>query len=401
MSINNLGLNVFDNGKESLSIYIHIPFCNSKCKYCAFVSTVASEDDKKRYFVDLLNEIKMQAQKYSKFYSVASIYIGGGTPSCLDYYYIRDLLACLYKNFAVKNSAEITIEINPNSVDKTKIREYVLSGINRFSIGLQSISPKILKEMGRTHSVLDFQKTVDEIRNYGIKNISADLIIGYPKQKLSDIKETLAYLVKLEIPHISTYMLQVEQGTQLKTLVDNGALSLPDDDQVIDMYNYIYETLNKLGYVRYELSNFAKPSYESYHNQVYWQQKDYLGIGLAAHSYIDGTRFANTENPAVYAERIENKSEIPIDVSKTLSKEELKEEFIMLSLRTKDGLNLEKYKETFGENLAFKKKSTIATLIKNGFMILTSNNHLICTNKGFLVLNQLIIELIDSDDNIK
>lgn len=401
MSISNLGLSVYENGKESLSIYIHIPFCNSKCKYCAFVSTVASEDDKKRYFTDLLNEVKLQARTYAKHYSVASIYIGGGTPSCLDNYYIRDLLACLYKNFAVKNTAEITIEINPNSVDKTKIREYVLSGVNRFSIGLQSISPKILKDMGRTHTMLDFQKVVNEIREYGIKNISADLIIGYPGQKLIDIKETLAFLIKMQIPHISTYMLQVEQGTKLKTLVDKGVVALPDEDLVVEMYDYIFETLSKLGYNRYELSNFAKPTYESYHNSVYWQRKDYLGLGLAAHSYIDGTRFANTENIVKYADYIENKQEIPIEMSKALTEEELKEEFVMLSLRTKDGVNLDEYKEIFNENLAFRKKSTIASLIKHGFLILTSNNHLVCTNKGFLVLNQLILELIDNDDIVK
>lgn len=401
MSISNLGLSIYENGKESLSIYIHIPFCNSKCKYCAFISTVASEDDKKRYFTDLLNEVKLQARTYAKHYSVASIYIGGGTPSCLDNYYIRDLLACLYKNFAVKNTAEITIEINPNSVDKTKIREYVLSGVNRFSIGLQSISPKILKDMGRTHTMLDFQKVVNEIREYGIKNISADLIIGYPGQKLIDIKETLAFLIKMQIPHISTYMLQVEQGTKLKTLVDKGVVALPDEDLVVEMYDYIFETLSKLGYNRYELSNFAKPTYESYHNSVYWQRKDYLGLGLAAHSYIDGTRFANTENIVKYADYIENKQEVPIEMSKTLTEEELKEEFVMLSLRTKDGVNLDEYKEIFNENLAFKKKATIASLIKHGFLLLTNNNHLVCTNKGFLVLNQLILELIDNDDIVK
>ena len=301
----------------------------------------------------------------------------------------------------MKNSAEITIELNPNSADKAKIREYVLSGVNRFSIGLQSINPKILKNMGRTHTVLDFQNVVAEIREYGIKNISADIIIGYPGQKLADIKEIIAFLTKLEIPHISTYMLQVEQGTPLKTLVDKGVVALPDEDAVINMYNYVYESLSKLGYSRYELSNFAKPTFESYHNSTYWQRKDYLGMGLAAHSYIDGTRFSNTENPVKYADYIENKQEIPIDVSKTLSEEELKEEFIMLSLRTKDGLNLEEYKETFNENLAYKKKSTIATLIQHGFMILTNDNHLVCTSKGFLVLNQLIIELIDADDTVK
>lgn len=400
MSINNLGLSILDNNKESLGIYIHIPFCNSKCKYCAFVSMVAGEDDKKRYFVDLLNEIKMQAQKYSKQYSVSSIYIGGGTPSCLDYYYVRDLLSCIYKNFAVKNTAEITIEINPNSADSLKIREYVLSGINRFSIGLQSVNPKILKDMGRTHSVHDFEKVVSEIRDYGIKNISADLILGYPGQKLSDIKDILALLTKLQIPHISTYMLQVEQGTKLKTLVDNGVVALPDEDLVVDMYNLIYDTLSKNGYGRYELSNFAKPTFESVHNSSYWKRKDYLGIGLAAHSYIDGTRFANTEDISEYAQRIENNQEIPIEVSKNLTKEEMKEEFIMLSLRTKDGIDLEAYKAEFDENLAFKKKATFAELIKQGFLILTDDNHLVCTSKGFLVLNKIIIELIDTDDAV-
>lgn len=398
MSINDLGLNIYDTGRKSLSIYVHIPFCVSKCKYCAFVSMVASEDDKKRYFVDLLNEIKMQAKKYAGFYSVSSIYIGGGTPSCLDYYYVRDLLSCLYKNFAVKNTAEITIEINPNSADKSKIREYILSGVNRFSIGLQSVNPKILKDMGRTHTVEDFENVVNEIREYGVKNISADLIIGYPGQKLSDIKDTIALLLKLQIPHISTYMLQVEQGTKLKALVDNGSVSLPNEDLVIDMYNYVFDTLTKDGYNRYELSNFAKPTFESFHNSVYWKRKDYLGIGLAAHSYIDGTRFANTENIVKYADKIENAQEIPVEISKTLTPEELKEEFVMLSLRTKDGIDLEAYKKEFNENLAAKKKDTIAKLIKLGFLILTNDNHLICSNKGFLVLNKLILELVDDDD---
>lgn len=401
MSINNLSLSIYDTGRKSLSIYVHIPFCNSKCKYCAFVSMVASEDDKKRYFVDLMNEIKLQAKKYAGFYSVSSIYIGGGTPSCLDYYYVRDLLSCLYKNFAVKNTAEITIEINPNSADKTKIREYVLSGVNRFSIGLQSVNPKILKDMGRTHTVQDFENVVAEIREYGVKNISADMIIGYPGQKLSDIKDTIALLLKLQIPHISTYMLQIEQGTKLKALVDNGSVSLPNEDLVIDMYNYVFDTLSKEGYNRYELSNFAKPTFESFHNSVYWKRKDYLGIGLAAHSYIEGTRFANTENITKYASKIENEQEIPVEISKTLSKEEQKEEFIMLSLRTKEGIDLEAYKQEFGENLAAKKKDTIATLIKLGFIILTNDNHLICSNKGFLVLNRLILELVDDDDVVQ
>lgn len=394
MSIGEFSLNIQEASRRSLSLYIHIPFCNSKCSYCNFVSSVASDLDKKRYLAALVKDIKLQSKKYKSFYVVSSIYIGGGTPSCLDYYFIRDILTCLYKNFAVKNSAEITIEINPNSIDKNKIREYIMSGVNRFSIGLQSTSPKILKLMGRTHSVEDFKNAVDMIREQGINNISADIILGYPKQKLSDIKETINFLIKMGIPHISAYMLQVETGTALKKLVDNGSISVPADSTVINMYNYVYKTLSSLGYNRYEFSNFAKPTFESYHNQIYWKRKDYLGLGLAAHSYIDGTRFAVTENLLEYIETLESDRDTPIAISKALSIEEKKEEAVMLSLRTSTGLNLEEYKSEFGENFLAKKKDIVIKLIKEKFLILTSDNHLVCTDKGYLVLNQIILQLV-------
>ena len=394
MSIGEFSLNIQEASRRSLSLYIHIPFCNSKCSYCNFVSSVASDLDKKRYLAALVKDIKLQSKKYKSFYVVSSIYIGGGTPSCLDYYFIRDILTCLYKNFAVKNSAEITIEINPNSIDKNKIREYIMSGVNRFSIGLQSTSPKILKLMGRTHSAEDFKTAVDMIREQGINNISADIILGYPKQKLSDIKETINFLTKMGIPHISAYMLQVETGTALKKLVDNGSISVPADSTVINMYNYVYKTLSSLGYNRYEFSNFAKPTFESYHNQIYWKRKDYLGLGLAAHSYIDGTRFAVTENLLEYIETLESDRDTPIAISKALSIEEKKEEAVMLSLRTSTGLNLEEYKSEFGENFLAKKKDIVIKLIKEKFLILTSDNHLVCTDKGYLVLNQIILQLV-------
>ena len=158
MSFNEFTLDETESKKKSLSIYVHIPFCNSKCDYCSFVSMVATPEEKQKYVVNLMNEIKLQSKNYREFYSVSSIYIGGGTPSSLDNYYIRDILSCIYKNFAVKNSAEITLEINPNSVDQTKIREYIMAGVNRFSIGLQSISAKVLKSMGRTHTLADYKK---------------------------------------------------------------------------------------------------------------------------------------------------------------------------------------------------------------------------------------------------
>ena len=394
MSINELNLSALEGTKPSLSLYVHIPFCNSKCNYCSFVSKVATEEEKKRYFIALINEIKLQAKKYAKNYIISSIYIGGGTPSCLDYYYIRDLLSSIYKNFAVRNSAEITIEINPNSVDRTKIREYVLSGINRFSIGLQTTSAKVLKSMGRTHNISDYEQTIMMLKEQGVRNISTDIILGYPGQKLSDIKDTLNYLVRLQIPHISAYMLQIEEGTKLKKLVDGGSINIIDEDETLKMYNLVYDLLSKCGYNRYEVSNFALPYHESYHNKVYWTRKDYLGVGLAAHSYVAGARFANTENFAKYYECIEKKQEIPIDMLKNLSKEEMREESIMLSLRTGDGLDLNEYKTEFGENFLAKNKDKISTLIKNEFLILTADNKLKCTSKGYMVLNELIAQLV-------
>lgn len=396
MSINKVGLSITEtSGKKSLSIYIHIPFCGSKCAYCSFVSVVGSPEDKKRYFAALLTEISIQSKKYREFYSVSSIYIGGGTPSCMDYYLIRDLLSNIYKNFAVKNSAEITIELNPNTVDKTKIREYILSGVNRFSIGLQSTSSKILKAMGRTHTVGDYEELVGIIKDYGIKNISTDIIIGYPGQKLVDVKDTIDYLISLEIPHISVYMLSVEEGTRLKKLVDNGSVGLPDEDLVIQMYNEVYDRLSDEGYTRYEFSNFSLPTFESFHNRVYWNRKDYLGMGLAAHSYIDGTRFANTENIIEYARELETNKTLPVSMSKTLSDDEKKEEMIMLSLRTKDGFDINEYKRLFNENFLAKKKEKLTMLITEGYMLLTPENRLVCTDKGFLVLNRIVLDLID------
>ncbi len=392
MSINDTGLNIVENNKNNLSIYVHIPFCNSKCAYCSFVSVVGNDEEKKRYFNDLVTEIKLQSKNYRQFYSVGSIYIGGGTPSCLDYYYIRDLLSSIYKNFSVKNTAEITIELNPGTIDKNKVREYILSGVNRFSVGLQSTNPKILKSMGRTHTPEDFDSAITTIREFGIKNISADMIIGYPKQTLTDVKETLMYLISKDIPHISIYMLQVEDGTALKKMVDNNAIALPEEDLVIKMYNFVSEVLAERGYTRYELSNFAKPTFESFHNKIYWQRKDYLGLGLAAHSYISGTRFSNTESMEEYTRLLETVEQLPTVMSKTLTIEEKKEEAIMLSLRTAEGLDLEAYTAEFGENFLAKKKSLIAKLIEANFLKLV-NNHLVCTQKGFLVLNQIVLQL--------
>ena len=379
--------------KKTMSLYIHIPFCNSKCNYCNFVSFVSSEQEKLRYIEALKNEIKLQSKIYSNLYSIRTIYIGGGTPSSLPLGAIKDIMQTVYKYFTVKNNAEITIELNPNTVNEDKIREYVVSGVNRFSIGLQCVSESVLKNMGRTHTIEDFEKSLEFIHEQGISNISADLIIGYPGQSDKDVIESVKYLIKQKIPHISCYMLSVENGTKLKTMVDTGLAYLPNEEKVVKIYQTVVNTLAKSGYERYEISNFAKPGFTCKHNLVYWKREDYLGVGVAAHSYMNGIRFSNTENLKTYIDCIEKTSKAPVCNVMKLTDKDKKEEFIMLSLRTNEGLDTVEYENLFKENLIVSKKAVITNLIKLGFLTLDTKGVIKATNNGFLVLNKIILEL--------
>lgn len=380
--------------KKDISLYVHIPFCNSKCAYCAFTSRVGTEEEKANYVKDLITEIKMRAKEYNQYFCISSVFIGGGTPSCLNNYEIRDILSCIYKSFSVKNTAEITIEVNPNSITKTKIREYILAGVNRFSVGLQSVSDKVLKHMGRTHTVKDYDTAIFNMRDQGISNINTDIIIGYPNQTSKDVEDTLKHLLMLKIPHISCYMLQVEDKTKLKALVDKGVEYILPEEKVVSMYNQVNATLKANGYNRYELSNFALPGFASYHNQVYWNRSDYLGFGVSAHSYVAGVRFSNTDSVFDYHKSITEEGKPPVVAAKELTKEEKREEAIMLSLRTAKGLDPKQFQAEFGENMLVSRKEKMAMLIKNGFLVLDPNGVIKVTDKGYLVLNRIIYELV-------
>lgn len=380
--------------KNGLSLYIHVPFCNSKCNYCSFVSEVRNDESKRRYTDALLKEIKIQGEKYNGIFEIKTIFIGGGTPSSLPKGYIREIMSAVYKNFSVRSDAEITIELNPNSASKQKIYEYILAGVNRFSIGLQCTNGKVLESMGRTHTSADFDDMIKNIRENGISNINADIMLGYPGQTLEDVKETLAHLIELKLPHISSYMLSVEPGTKLETMVDKGAVYLPSEKQVINMYNTTVSMLEKAGYERYELSNFAKPGFASKHNNVYWDRTDYLGVGVSSHSYVAGVRFSNTSSIDNYIEIIETQNKPPVSHAKKITKTEKREEAIMLSLRTMNGLNVEKFKEEFGENILTTKNAQLKNLVKLGMIIIDDDNNIKATDKGYLVLNRIILELV-------
>lgn len=379
--------------KKELSLYIHIPFCNSRCNYCNFVSFVASEQEKLRYVECLKKEIMFRAKEYNKFFTIKTIFIGGGTPSCLRNGAIKDILQTVYKHFTVKNNAEISIELNPNTATKEKIEEFVISGVNRFSIGLQCISPLVLKNMGRTHTLDDFNNAVSLIREQGVSNINADMIVGYPGQSEKDTVETAKYLVSKNIPHVSAYILSVEQGTPLQFMIDNGTQKLPKEEKLLKTYQAVVNTLSEAGYIRYEVSNFAKPGFVCKHNLTYWTRNEYLGLGVSAHSYIDGVRFFNTENLQSYCQCIETKNKAPVSSVTKLTTAEKKEEAVMLSLRTNEGLSTKAYEEEFHENFLAKHKDQLASFIKLGFLTIDREGNIKATAKGYLVLNKLILEL--------
>ncbi|MBQ7453305.1 MAG: radical SAM family heme chaperone HemW [Clostridia bacterium] len=381
--------------RKGLSLYIHIPFCNSKCNYCSFTSFVSNDEIKDRYVSALKKEIAIRGKELSAQYEVTTIYIGGGTPSSLPGGLIKSIMQEVYKHFVVINNAEITIEVNPNTLTKEKVSEYMFAGINRVSMGLQCASKTILEKMGRTHTLDDFLKSVQMLREQGLNNISADVILGYPEETLTDVKLTIELLLKLGIPHISTYMLSVEEGTPLSVKLNHKTTQLPEEETVVSMYNYCVDRLTKAGFERYEVSNFAKPGFRSKHNEVYWKRYNYLGLGLAAHSFLKHQRFSNTKDLPAYITYIESNGDVPVVEAKKLTKEEEKEEWIMLMLRRSDGLDVDAYKKEFGENLFVKKKNQLAMLIKNGLIIInTQTNHIIATNKGFLVLNKIIETLV-------
>lgn len=375
--------------RKSLSLYVHIPFCKSKCNYCAFVSETTAEEKANAYLDSLIKEIKLKGKIYNAGYEVCTIYIGGGTPSCLPENAIKDIMHNIYLHFIVCNDAEITIEINPNSLTKQKVQEYLEVGINRFSIGLQSANPKLLKIIGRTHTAEDFVKSVNLLKSMGATNISSDLMLGLPTQTTQDVIDSINFMANLGVKHISAYMLSIEEGTKFYELNKAGLLNLPSENEVVKQYNACYKTLKEKGFNRYEFSNFAMDGYKSKHNQIYWNRKEYIGFGVSAHSYINGYRMANISNISQYIYHIQ-KDEFPLEFKEEITKQEAKEETIMLSLRLEDGLDLYNYQMEFGTSLLAEKKAEITELVKNKFLIIDKNNHLKATNKGFLVMDKII-----------
>ena len=366
-----------------IMIYVHIPFCDSKCFYCNFSSFVCGEDIKRQYFEKLNQEI---VKNTDKNLNVTSIYIGGGTPSCVDERYIAKIIDALKTNFSVSKDAEISIEANPCSLTNEKIKSYLKCGINRISIGVQSLDNKSLKTIGRKHSKNQAIHAIKLAKQIGFKNINADLLIGIPGQTYSKLKRSAKLLLRQNITHLSAYMLINEPNTLLTRLIEKGDIKTVSEDECVTNYNKLTNYLNKHGFVRYEISNFAKDNFECKHNLGYWQLKNYLGFGVATHSFFDGFRY---ENPS----RIDDYLKSNFEYTKNkLSEVEKIEEYLMLGLRTIYGVDITNLK-MLGYDILKQKDKEINFLLKSGFLQL-NNNHISVNNEHFGVLNQILLKLL-------
>ena len=321
------------------SIYIHIPFCVSKCSYCDFVSI--SETSLISTYMEALHKEIIAFSDTHEPIQVPTIFIGGGTPSLLTGESIRSLLRLLKERFLITRDCEITMECNPNSVCEENADIYVKAGVNRFSIGLQSASEETLQKLGRVHTVSDYEPALWILRRNGIQNINTDIILGTPGETKQELQFTLQFVTNQEPTHISAYALQIEQGTPLYR-----QHMQTDDDFIADCYDLTAGFLQKIGYNRYEVSNFSLPGYACRHNLVYWDYADYVGFGASAHSFFQGERFYNVSDVRQYIDRVQQ-GVTPIIERKKIERADAIEEFIMLGFRKETGIDLAEYARRF------------------------------------------------------
>ncbi len=357
-----------------IGIYVHIPFCESKCVYCAFASFVKDESFQSDYFEFLNKEIRT-----CKFEDrqVSSIYFGGGTPSCVKPEKIVEVLTTIKNNFKVSENAEITIECNPCSTSLEKLEAYHSAGFNRISFGVQSLDSKMLKFLGRRHDKAQALDAIKKAKAAGFENISADLLLGLPKERvLKDAK----CLMRQGVKHISAYMLQLEEGTKLKSLVEGGEVELPSEDKVVKTYQKLCKLLQKNGFAQYEISNFAQNGFKSQHNYAYWTGRAYLGFGLGAHSF-DGAfvRWANADNFEDYFLGKQNKE--------CLSPAQRDEEIVMLGLRCDAGFDKTKLSFDIEKVPAFKQLLANNILIQKGNKVFLNPTY-------YNISNSVIIKLL-------
>jgi oxygen-independent coproporphyrinogen III oxidase len=367
-------------------LYIHIPFCACKCGYCSFYS-IASIHFIPEFVKVVVREMAFYKSSFSSF---DTIYIGGGTPSLLSALQIDTILNAAHKNFTIDPQAEITMEVNPGDVSVEYFQALQRLGINRLNIGIQSFDDTILKFLGRRHTAKEAVAAIDVARLAGFNNVGIDFIYGIHGQTIKTWKQTLAKALSFSPEHLSCYQLSIDKNTPLFRQCQKDNLQLPSEDEALDFFLTTSQTLTDAGYIHYEVSNFAlRDSLKSRHNTKYWRHTPYLGLGPAAHSFLDSERWWNMADAKTYLQDIRDGKK-PTEKSEKLSLEQLALEALFLGMRTKDGINLEQYKSCFGFDLLAGKRQVIDELMKSNLVEL-KDGCLCPTLSGMAVADSLAL----------
>ena len=368
---------------DAIGLYVHIPFCVRKCNYCDFASTDKHTENLRRDYIDaLIREIKSYNRESP--IAVDTVFFGGGTPSVLSPEEFRKISSAIRETFDLSDVKEITVEANPKTLTAEKCEAYRTAGVNRISIGLQSIHENEQKSLGRIHNLDDFLLSFELVRTY-FDNLSVDLMYGIPHQTKESFAETLAAVSALPVKHISVYGLIVEEGTPFGRMRDT--LPLPTEDEEADMYRLAKNMLSRSGFSHYEISNYAREGYECQHNLKYWRAEEYVGVGVAAASYFDKKRYVNSSDISEYLAadftNYNRRYEIPDE----------KFEYAMLRLRLREGISLPDYEARFSESFLSDREELIREYTARG-LVECRDGRLFFTDEGFYISNYLLIELL-------
>ncbi len=371
---------------KDLSLYIHIPFCKTICLYCNFLTFANKQKWIPEYVEALVREVGLRAQRYGKKsdYEIETIYFGGGTPSLIDPELIKKVIQEIKRAYRVKKGCEITIECNPESVDERRMKIYKSAGVSRLSLGIQSFNKDTLWRIARPHDSKMIFKALDVFKKSRVKNFGADFIIGLPGQTFDSFKDEVELILEYNPTHVSFYFLSYDTKK-----IDLFIKDCPDEEMQLKMYAWLCKWLKRAGFSHYEVSNWAQKGHESQHNRRYWEQKDYLGLGLGAHSIVDGEMWENVSDFNTYLKdptRVCNEMAIDQDLRRM--------EQIMLRLRTCEGLDLKKYKKEFGESALRELLTNASDFIESGHLKKTRGRLIATEEKGFLILEMMTKRLI-------
>ena len=375
---------------KTLGLYLHIPFCVRKCAYCDFLSGPAGAEEKSLYVGALLEEIREMGRR-TEGCPVDSIFLGGGTPTTLSADQLTAVLRAVRQAFSVLPGAEITLEMNPGT-DREELDDLLKNEVNRVSLGLQSTDRDELKVLGRIHTYEDLLGTYDHLRALGLANINIDLMSALPGQTMASWQRTLERVTALKPEHISAYSLIIEEGTPFFDLFEAGRLDLPDEETERDMYAVTEELLKARGYHRYEISNYARPGFESRHNSRYWTGGDYLGLGLGASSYFEGRRWKNTSDMTAYLENAGRPDRLREEMQVLTEKDKM-EEFMFLGLRMMKGVSGEDFRRRFGREIEEIYGPVLEEQIHRGLMVKEADCYRL-TLRGIDISNTVLAEFL-------